>query len=432
MIPSLIVFAVSFFMVCLTYWPVSVAAFYLLVRPLIQPYAYLQYTFAGSFPLTGLTALALVLVATYTCLFRRNYTIMAPGSVPLYGLLFFSLLSVPYSINFSVSLAHVLKVATAIALYLLVYSGVKTKAQLSLVLEAMVASAIIPILVGYYQFATGTGHAWKSIYYASSRPDSLFGEWNIYGEFLALSLVATLMAISIPSGRVRKAYHSFLLVGIVSSIIISLNRGTWLALIVGLLATSAVHWRRVQLRWVVIGLLAVGLFAGPVIVQRFAELNEVSEYGYKNTLLQRVQGWEQLLPLMLERPVVGYGIGVSPQLTLLRFGEEWVPHNDYLRLSLEAGFPAAVAYIWFLLVELYAFAASGRRERNGPVGYYMLWAVIYFLVISATQNIVYDVIIFPMMMALLAVGHKWPELQEEPADKVVPRRQRVIFLGTGA
>jgi hypothetical protein len=36
------------------------------------------------------------------------------------------------------------------------------------------------------------------------------------------------------------------------------------------------------------------------------------------------------------------------------------------------------------------------------------------------------------MMALLAVGHKWPELQEEPADKVVPRRQRVIFLGTGA
>jgi hypothetical protein len=70
----------------------------------------------------------------------------------------------------------------------------------------------------------------------------------------------------------------------------------------------------------------------------------------------------------------------------------------------------ALLYIIFLLRELFFNIKLLFDKRNWFINYPMLAAVIYWIMLSTTQNIIYNVAIFPMFMALIAVSRKWNEL----------------------
>jgi O-antigen ligase len=421
--PILVVSLMAGILGILAFWPSSLVLFYVVARPLVQPYAYLGYSL-GPIPLTGVLALAVIAAAVYCCLFQEGYTFLPPNVWPLYALLLLSCLSFLYTSSVGVSIAHVLKIATGVAFYLLAYNGVRSEADAVRVLYAVVLSAAAPMAVGFHQYATGTGHAWKSAYFAGNRPDSLFGEWNIYGEFLCLVLIAN-AALLLRESRPRpRLLLVCALASCLASLVISQNRGSWISVAVGAAAAAFLYREKINLKRVAVGLALVALVGAPTVVKRFSELSAPAAYEGGNTFDQRVKLWGVLLPALAEHPLIGHGIGTAAEVVEKRAGFAMVPHNDYLRLAVETGLPAAAFYALFLLRELARnLRRAGDKSRwavNGP----LLAAVIYYVVISTVQNVVYDVIIFPLMLTLVAVGYRWNELGREPACEPSKRRAR--------
>lgn len=397
--------------------PLSLCAFYLLFRPLVQPYAYHQYTIFAGVPLTAIFSVILIIMAYFNGLFRPDHTLRNKQLWPLYLLLLLSTLSFLNTTDYMISLGGVLKLLTAIAMYILVYNSVWDEKDVKKILLAYVICTIIPMLFGYYQYVTGTGHAWKAVYYAGKRIDSFLGEWNEYGIFLCMALAAGLMYLNLNISRNRRLMVICAMGSMLASLMLSLNRGSWISLTLGVVIASLVFYRRVKLQWLVGVVLVITLMFGGVIYKRFVELEQTTEIGAsQNTLKGRIEGWRELWPMIKAHPLTGNGLDVSSRVTKKETGQAFFPHNDYLRMALEAGIPASLLYILFIVIEI--FRAFRRRNDTStwPVNYALLITTVYFLVISAVQNISMNVIIFPMFMGLLAIGHKFDLLTRPEAN----------------
>ena len=120
---KIVVIASSVFMLSMILYPLNIAGFYFIFRPLVQPYAFLQFRIAGNIPLTAFLPVVLILTAFFNTLLRNKYRFLPPNSLPIYLLLFFSILSFVNSINLLVSLGALLKILSGMAVYLLVYNG---------------------------------------------------------------------------------------------------------------------------------------------------------------------------------------------------------------------------------------------------------------------------------------------------------------------
>ena len=101
--------------------------------------------------------------------------------------------------------------------------------------------------------------------------------------------------------------------------------------------------------------------------------------------------------------MAGQGIGTAALISEKYLGANALhaPHNDYLRLSLECGYFVALLYVIFLINEILFNLRRARLQRNWFINMPVFMMVIYFPVISAVQNIVYNVTVFPMMLAIM-------------------------------
>ena len=408
-IARLIIGVIAFLMVALSLYPLHLVNFYLIVRPLVQPFAYSHYTFLAGIPIAGVLAVLLIAIGFCHAVFRKESALLIPNVIPLYVLTFFSSLSFINTMDYATSISHVLKILTGIAVYLLVYNSITSKEDGKKVLYAIVIAAIIPMLFGYYQYLTATGHAWKEReYMIGTRIDSVFGEFNAYGIFLCLGICATMMLFLQEQGKLRKWLFVGLMSSMVVSLFLSLNRGSWIAFSFALLVGFIFYRKKVKARWFIIAGISISIFFSATIIQRFQELNVRTPWGTtKDTFSGRIEHWKEIIPLSGKHPVVGYGIGTASLVTLKYFGNEQVPHNDYLRIAFEVGIPAALLYVFFLLRELAANIKRTFDERNWFVNFPMLVAITYFCVISLTQNIVYNVVNFPLLLTLMGVSRKW-------------------------
>lgn len=193
MLPKLITLLIVLVMIDFSFSPLKFAIFYILFRPLVQPYATEHYTLFAGIQLTGVFALVLIAYSALTCCFRKDYTLLAPNIIFFYLLVLFSSLSFLHTLDYIVSIAQIIKIITATTLYALVYSVIKTTKDARKVIWSIVVASIIPMLIGYYQFFAGVGG--KGLMGMTNRATGGLGFPNMYGIFLALCFCAGLMLL---------------------------------------------------------------------------------------------------------------------------------------------------------------------------------------------------------------------------------------------
>ncbi len=388
--------------------PVHTAAAYLIIRPLLQPFSLLQYTVFG-LPIGALPSILLLPIAFLNAAFRKKYQLLTEHVILLYLLLLFSVLSIYNSSNYTDSLEAIIKLLVGIGMFLLVYNGIDNMKKVRLMLWSFTVSTVVPILFGFYEIISGN--------YGLVRPSdvdrvsSVFGIANAFGIYMSIAMIAILMLFLLEKTRKNKGFLLVLLVLLVVLQVFSLNRGTWISLFLGTLISSMFYKRKIQFRWFVIaGMLVVILFAGQIIT-RFSKIDYVDESGRThNTFKGRVEYWKAIIPLILENPIIGYGIGTSEVVTAKLLKNAIPPHNDYLRLALDIGVPGAMIYMLFLFFELRRNFKKALSKDLWQINYPMFILVIYFIVISTTQNIVYTAINFPMFMAMVGLSLKYNKL----------------------
>lgn len=395
--------------------PLNAAGFYFAVRPLVQPFAFLEYHISG-IPITSVLPILLILISTANCFVRRKSTFFPPNIIPLYLWLFLSVLSFANSYSISLSIGAFLKIVLFPAVYLAIYNGIQTKKDANKILYCIVIASIIPMLFGYYQYATGTGHAWKAqLGYApeGNRIDSLLGEYNSYGIFLCLTIIASLMLVLQERNKAKKLLLISIIVSLFVSLILSLNRGSWISLMAGFFVGYLFYIKKLKIRWVIIACLIILIFFSKMIIDRFSDIGHREHYSKENTLKGRIDYWEKIMPLIILHPFIGHGLGTSSLVTQKHLGNENVPHNDYLRISLETGIITIPIYIVFLLTEILKNFSLVRKKHNWFINFPMLVCCIYFTIISLTQNLISNVIVFPLFMGLIGVSRKWNRIEIE-------------------
>ncbi len=409
-ISKVLTLIISLIMLGMFLFPLNLASFYFIFRPLVQPYAFLKYKLVGNIPLTAIFPIILIIVAFSNKFLRKKYKLLPPNAIPIYLLLLFSVLSFYNTMDLMNSVGTILRILAGISVYLLVYNGIENQKDLKKVLYAIVISSIIPMIFGYYQFATNTGHTWKqSMGYklGGHRIDSLFGEYNSYGIFLCITIFASLMLIFHEKSKTKKGSIIFLLISMIISSILALNRGSWISLSFGLTISYMFYFKQVKIRgFIITSLVITCLFSG-MIFQRFQDLNSAKDPMQKNTFTGRIDYWKKLYPLVFIHPVTGHGLGNSKLVAQKYINSENVPHNDYLRLALEVGIPSACLYLFFFFKEFFTNLSLTRKKENWYINFPMLAATIYFPIISITQNVIGNVIVFCMMFALIGISRKW-------------------------
>lgn len=265
------------------------------------------------------------------------------------------------------------------------YLSYRQKADIRLVLAAVLGLGIVQGAIGITQYVTNTGASFGG---EDVRAVGTFGAYNI----MALpGVVATALMVSVAIALVhRGAARGWAIAAmtvLVPALGMSLSRGYWLATAVGVLAVVAIVDRRKAAVLVLAGSLGVaGMLAmaaggatNPVVDRLVGSTGIVTEPD--QSVQDRYALWAAAKGMWQDNPVTGVGIknfadyrdsyvdfnfsGVSDiadaqggfrQVSLL------TPHNLYLLVLSEQGMVGALAYLLFLVSLGWAGTSRASRE----------------------------------------------------------------------
>jgi hypothetical protein len=302
--------------------------------------------------------------------------------------------------------AHLIDTMTKFVLPIIVYLGfsasITNPDDLSRMSRPLIACFVTALIVGLLQSLAGYSYDYgHDVILSGIRPVGTIIDANAYGIFLCLcAFIITPFAM-----EKNRPGMKLLLALYVLAILLSKNRGSWIAALIALSLGVVIYSRRLNIGRVLGGGLLLIALASPVIVQRFAALNEVDQFGQsQDTFSERLEQSSRLFLSAAESPFVGYGAGSAEQ----PWGNTRLarpPHNDYVRVVYEFGFIVAVLYIIFLVDQ--AVRATRLIYRDEwRFGFGTLMGMVYLIVISMTQNVIYDTISYSLVMLVLAILHR--------------------------
>lgn len=375
--------------------PVKELNLYIITRSIVHPFIFLHYTFLG---ISYSWIWALFLPATYALnFFRREWKILCPLSLPLLLLMLMSLVSMTYTINFRATLEGIIKMMTIFFTYGIAYNAVKSPEDVRKIAKMLALAAVIPLLFGFYQVTVGNYDQIAAN--TVKRVNSVFGVGNGYGIFLSVVMSATLIVILTSEKKKERLFYILIFGGMIASQILALNRGTWIAFSAGSLLAIMIYRRHLNMKLVMTVLMLVAVMASGVVYKRFTEVRYRYDGRVADTFQGRIETWESLAPVIMRRPLWGYGANASESIIIN--GHPLAPHNDYVRLSLDYGVLGGLMHFLFL-VSLFFFSLKRRRdgERYWKYNFPLLILASYMMVISATQNIVYNLTNYVYFTAL--------------------------------
>lgn len=268
------------------------------------------------------------------------------------------------------------------------------------VLTAVFASALLPLIVAAGQFVTGSGAFHSGGY---ERVRGTFVHPNPFALYLTL-VIAMGVALFPYLRGIRQLMLGALMAGCGVAMLLTYTRTGWLAVFAALLVVGLLQSRRLVLMLGLTALLA--LVAVPSITERFADLREgrTEDGRANNSLLWRVDYWQQAVDLAKDSPIIGVGLKMTQSST----DEAKQPHNDFIRAYAETGILGLIAYIG-LLAALVRTAwnalrrAAAGRDRGIAVGF--AGCVVAFLLLSLVSNALSQVVLLWYFFAFAATAN---------------------------
>lgn len=244
--------------------------------------------------------------------------------------------------------------------------------------------AVLPLAFGYYQALTGTGYyfpGYQGTEFAL-RPLGTFGHPAVLASFLVL--VATLLAAAYALKWQlwpRPVVYAFggLYLGL---LVFTYARTEWLGGLVALGIIALLRFKRLLLAGA-IGIALIFL-AVPTVRERLTGQQAGESWAWRQDV------WDASLYWAESAGPAGHGLDTSPQLLNWRLPHvDSPPHNDYLRVLVEAGFLGLLAFLtWqFALIHLGWRSFRRRPEKSSRVfGLTLAAMTVGGVVISFADN----------------------------------------------
>ena len=240
-------------------------------------------------------------------------------------------------------------------------------------LGVVAAEAIVFALFGFWEY--GTRHLiWNDQVIQSNdfhtylRVNSLFWDPNVYGRFLALTIVALVTVVLWARSPRLLAALAVSIAILWLGLMTTFSQSSFIALLVGLAALAALRW---SLRWTITASLAAVLAAAVFVIAAGGSLK--IDLSTEQTLNKDTAGRANLVSegaqLFGDRPLWGYGSGsFSVAYVKHRSGgnrQLTVSHTEPVTVAAEQGLIGLAAYVAVLAAAFLTLCAGLRGLMPG-------------------------------------------------------------------
>jgi putative inorganic carbon (HCO3(-)) transporter len=311
---------------------------------------------------------------------RQPLLVAAPGWA--YALfLLASLISIPGSVDPASGVKEWARLASGLAIYLMVADVVRDERHARRFAAAILVSSLLPLALALVQGLTGGGYFFLGFVGTefANRPQGTFAHPAALGSYLVILLT---LAVTLYYSISRTAVRAVLLgwAGVAAGILaLTLARTQWLGMMVAgsILGLLKRRWLAV----LVITVAVVLLVTVPLLRERLTASHSV---GWRMDL------WQAASSLAWPPTLRGLGLATSPwHINQLLPKVEAPPHNDYLKALLETGLLGTATYaLWFLALLRHAWLAH-RRTKHPAIAWRaagLLAIVLAGIVMSVTDN----------------------------------------------
>lgn len=325
------------------------------------------------FTVSGLTVNFSALVAALTLIFTaavflKNFDRLKkiPLVWPIISFLGIALILSFISESPKTSLIEWLRLLSIFSLYSLSYLLISGRRDLVRLINAIIISAFIPAALALYQFFSRQGMSLplEGIY---NRIYGTFAHPNLFAYYLLIPIALALF-LFLAGNRKNVLNLFFAAAGLVliATLALTYTRGAWFAFIIIVLVLGIFRYR-LFLAGALLAFFLAFLFIGPIN----ARVNNLLSSSPYNSVNWRISLWEDSFGYFQEKPLTGYGTGMSKEIILKKRGPERGsadPHNDYLKIALENGVPGLIAYFWLILTLLFSlfktyFSSNSPKEK---------------------------------------------------------------------
>jgi len=380
---------------------------FLLIRPAIEPMINVQ--IIPGVPTVGILSLWITGFFIFKYFVDRSYTIAVPNIGILFLMIPFSLFSMFNSSDIIVSVAHLLRFIGWISVYILMYNLVKTRNDVKKVMMALILSAVIPLIIGYYQLFTGTG--WYEELRKIRRLSSVFGQPDTCGLFFSIIFFITLSLFMQTKELRRRIIFLLAMSSILVIIVYTYHRGSQYGMMLGILTMSFFYKKILKIVIPLIFLVCIVFYSE--ISNRIIDLFVVPEYTTGSSLDSRFFLWGLVLNLMQEHPIIGWGMGTADQVIKNKYSILAMPHNDYLRLAVEIGIFGLLLYTSFIIWELRYYLLQTITNTDKDINGIVFGLVVFYAFVSFGQNNFYNVNNMSVLFSMLAISKKLNLIQSK-------------------
>ena len=383
----------------------------LVIRPLLDLTKTAEHT---AIDVTTLTGIGMVGASALWLLLNRRPEgprQTSPLAVALAVFTAVSILAIPGAQQPLTAVAEVSRLLSGVLLFFVFDTMLARGMPIRRLLKVLLLAAVLPLIVPFIG-----GFAGIDVYHVKDGIPALRSTFflsNNFAHFLAPLIVLGVAFMSTLKGTQRAILLAFVGVG-VTELVLTVTRGAWLAVLIGVLVTGFIQSRRLFVVGLAGALLAYAFI--PAIHERVTDLNaDPDAPRSQSSLAWRVDHWLEIVKLAEDTPLIGIGPGMTLQLS----HNEKTPHSDYVRAYVEVGILGLLAYLGVILSALYVGrrAVSRSEERHRPAAVGIFAFICGFSVASMGENLITTVSFLWYVMPMLAIVNRlaYPPSVEDTA-----------------
>ncbi|QGU94997.1 hypothetical protein GOM49_07755 [Clostridium bovifaecis] len=304
-------------------------------------------------------------------------------------------ISTAYAADKMLSISETIRFTLYIIIYFIIKYEVNSKKVIDNMLKLYISACVMVSAFGILQYFTKIGLDKKFIYYGKGlsvdfRITSTMDNPNSLGAFLALTVFPLIALTIYEEARIKKLLYAGSTLIILSNIILSMSRNTWLGILIGLVLIVIMY------NWKGIILLILGGGISLIIPQVRHRIKDFS------SILEdpRIKMWKIAVKMIKDHPVLGVGNGNYTVLygdyikkyPQLKYGiyTEFPSHNSYLKIQSELGIPGISVFILMLLSILIRIkeminVTNDKFYKGFYRGFFV--SVIVFFIMNISDNL---------------------------------------------
>jgi O-antigen ligase len=373
------------------------------IRPILDIIRFEKIIQIGSFSLNvaALTGVFIIIIALVNLWQKGEEIKKNKLLLPWIIFLLLSTVSIAFSTNLNSSLEELARLLSIFSAFILGLLLIKNKHDLTSLIKIIIYSAIIPAIVALKQLITNTGLTDDG---ATNRLLGTFAHPNMLGFFLAfISALALFAYLKNRKEKIETNFFGFIFLVATAVLALTFARGAWIAFFIFIIIVGLVKFRLVLLSMV---LVFCALYLTVIPIQ--TRVDSVFEHRSYSSIAWRYQLWQDEYTYFKKEPLTGYGLGTASQIIQKNRGEKLgssEPHNDYLKIAIESGFLALLAYLWLVIrTNVFLLKAYQKSQTNKLkfFHFFLLASLVGIFIMSFGDNVLNDTALQWSLWALLA------------------------------